>query len=190
MGRQALRLGQIQRKQLAGKRCEGQLCIADEAQCLVVAADFGAVDVQMDEARATWQQIPGIRAVLVGSIPDQQDHVGLVDERSMVTRHPARAHEISDDAKRERMALVDRTFAHRRGCDRQASALLQLRQLCRRVRQMHAAASHDKRTRCVCEQIPRPRRFGRDRRGCDRAGSARGWRCGRRQSPSGAPTMS
>ena len=133
-------------------RCDGlaellqrQSCIAHQAQRLVVATHLEAVDIDMDEACRLREQRPRVGAVLVGTGTDQQDDVGLVDQRPQMPRTAARAHEVADNAHRQRMRLVDAALAHHRGRHRDAGRLLERCQRRLRARQMHAAASDDQR---------------------------------------------
>ena len=47
-------------------------------QCLVVAADLHRIDIDMDILRALRIQAPAIRAVLVGAVADEEDHIRLI----------------------------------------------------------------------------------------------------------------
>ena len=149
-----------------------------QPQRFVVAADLRAVDVEMDEAGAPAATAPGIGAVLVGAVADQQDDVGLLDQRRRWRAMPPGAHEVADDAERQRMAFVDGALAHGRGRDRQAAALLQRAPArrarprdARRRRRSPAGARPSASSSAAASML---RRIG-DRRG--RADSGRAARC-------------
>ena len=83
---------------------ERQLGIADEPQRRIVAADLGAVDVEMDIARLRREEGPAVGAVLIGPRADEEDDVGVADEVAHLVGAAALAHEIADHAEGERMA--------------------------------------------------------------------------------------
>ena len=114
-------------EQLRFERLERQLGVADEPQRRVVAADLGAVDVEMYVARLRREQGPAVGAVLIGPRTDEEDDVGIADEVTHLVGPAAFAHEVADDAEGEGMGLVDRALAHHGRRNRQRTGFLECR---------------------------------------------------------------
>ena len=66
----------------------------------------------MDEARVGSEHAPGIGAVLRGARADEEHDIGGTDALGeQVARRP-QAERVAADAERQRVAFVDRAFAH------------------------------------------------------------------------------
>jgi hypothetical protein len=95
-----------------GERLEREPRIADETQRFVIAPDFTGIDVGVNKTRGARKYRPGIRAVLCRARADQENDVGVFDERLQIAARRHAPQDISTDAERERMVFGDRTFAH------------------------------------------------------------------------------
>ena len=103
----------------------------------------------MNERRRRWEQLPTIRAVLVGAVTDQQHEVRTFDHTTQTKAPRASSHHVANDSHAQRMPFVHHPFAHR-GCgDRQIGHVADRRQCVISPRQMHAAPGNDDRiSRC------------------------------------------
>ena len=99
----------------------------------------------MNEPRGFRIQLPAIRAVLVGARADQQDHVGIVDDRLHVARRRELAEHVAGDAERQGMAFIHRALAHHRGHHRDVAILLQRREFGAGAGEVYATAGDDQR---------------------------------------------